>query len=163
VEAYRCVDFPRRWRLERVLLEGVRLVDATFHRAADRWWLFANGAAGESPVFNDELHLFHAAGPFDGWRPHPRNPVKSDARGSRPAGALYWQNGTLYRPAQICAPRYGAGLLLHRVLRLTPDSYAERAVARVEPRAGGTLLGCHTVNRAGALTVTDALERRPRL
>jgi hypothetical protein len=60
VEVYRCIDFPLRWRLERVLLDGVRLVDATFHRGEDRWWMFANAAAGGSRVFDDELHLFHA-------------------------------------------------------------------------------------------------------
>jgi len=163
VEAYRCVDFPLRWRLERVLLDGVRLVDATFHRTAGRWWLFANGAAGESGVFNDELSLFHARGLFDEWQPHPRSPVRSDARSSRPAGALYWRNGALYRPAQICVPRYGAGLALHRVLRLAPEAYAEREVQRIVPPAGGALRGLHTVNRAGELTVVDALARRRRI
>ena len=163
VEAYRCVDFPRRWRLERVLLDGVRLVDATFHRSAGRLWLFANGAAGEGEVFNDELHLFHAAGLLDGWQPHPRNPVRSDVRCARPAGALHWRNGALYRPAQVCVPRYGAGIALNRVLRLTPEAYAERAAERIVPPAGGALLGLHTVNRAGGLTVADALARRRRI
>jgi hypothetical protein len=163
VEAYRCVDFPLRWRLERVLLDGARLVDATFHRSAERLWLFANGAAGESPVFNDELYLFHARGLLDEWQPHRRNPVRSDARGTRPAGALYWRNGALYRPAQICAPRHGAGIALQRVLRLTPETYAEREVQRLAPPAGGPLIGLHTVNRASGLTVVDALARRRRI
>jgi len=163
VEAYRCVDFPGRWRLERTLIDGARLVDATFHRSPGRLWMFANGAAGEGEVFNDELFLFHAAGLLDEWQPHPRNPVRSDVRCTRPAGALYWHNGALVRPAQICAPRYGAGIALHRVLRLTPQAYAERQVERVVPPAGGALLGLHSVNRAGRLTVADALTRRPRL
>lgn len=163
VEAYRCVDFPLRWRLERVLLEGVRLVDATFHRSAERLWLFANGAAGESAVFNDELYLFQARGLLDEWQPHPRNPVRSDARGTRPAGALFWRNGALIRPGQICVPRYGAGIALHRVLRLTPQSYAEREVQRIVPPPGGPLIGLHTVNRAGPLTVADVLARRRRI
>jgi hypothetical protein len=163
VEAYRCVDFPRRWRLERVLLDGARLVDATFHRAADRWWLFANGAPGESRVFDDELHLYHARDLLGDWQPHRHNPVRSDARSTRPAGALYWRNGTLYRPAQICVPRYGAGIALNRVLRLTPDAFAERQVERLLPPPDSGLLGLHTVNRAGELTVADAFARRPRL
>lgn len=163
VEAYRCVDFPLRWRPERVLLDGVRLVDATFHKSAERWWLFANGAAGEGGGFNDELHLFHAGGLLDEWQPHARNPVRSDARCARPAGALYWRNGALYRPAQICVPRYGAGIALNRVLRLTPEAYAERQVERIAPPPDSGLLGLHTVNRAGALTVVDVLARRRRI
>jgi hypothetical protein len=160
LEVYRCIDFPRRWKLERVLMNDVRFVDATFHRGADRWWMFANAAPTGSRVFDDELHLFHAPGLLGDWQPHRRNPVKSDVRGSRPAGRLFWRNGSLYRPAQICAPLYGSGLALNRVLRLTPHDYAERQVERVLPSGG--LLGLHTFNRAGDLTVVDAFARRSR-
>jgi len=162
VEAYRCIDFPLRWRLERVLIDGQRLVDATFQRDADRWWMFANAAAGGSRMFDDELHLFHADSLLGAWKPHPRNPVKSDARGARPAGQLVWRNGALLRPAQICVPRYGAGLSMNRVLRLTPHEYAERQVERILPPADSGLLGIHTLNRAGELTVVDAFARRRR-
>lgn len=162
VEAYRCIDFPLRWKLERVLMEGVRCVDATFHRAADRWWMFANAAAEGSRMFDDELHLFHAERLLGDWRPHPRNPVKSDARCARPAGQLYWKNGALYRPAQICAPRYGSGLSVNRVLRLTPREYAERQVERILPSRDSGVLGVHTINRAGDLTVIDGFTKRSR-
>ena len=162
VELYRCVDFPSRWKLEKVLLEGVRLVDATLHRGTDRWWLFANGAPGQSRVFDDELHLFHAPGLRGEWQPHRKNPVRSDARCARPAGRLFWRKGALHRPAQICVPRYGAGLAVHRVLRLTPHDYCERQVERIVP-AGDGLLGLHTLNQAGHLTVVDGFTRRRRI
>jgi hypothetical protein len=160
IEVYRCIDFPLRWRLERVLLDGLRCVDATLHRAADRWWMFANGAAGDSRVFDDELYLFHADRLLGDWRPHARNPVKSDARCARPAGALFMRNGALHRPAQICVPRYGAGLSINRVTRLTPHEYAERQTERFLPQ--GDVLGLHTMNRAGELTVVDLFRQRPR-
>lgn len=160
VEVYRCVDFPGRWKLERKLLDGVRLVDPTFHQGAGRWWMFANCAPGGTGMYDDELCIFHADALLGHWQPHPRNPVKSDARCARPAGRLFWRAGALYRPAQICVPLYGAGLSLNRVLRLTPHEYAERQVDRVLP--GGGLLGLHTLNRAGDLTVTDAFTRRRR-
>ena len=162
VELYRCTDFPSGWKLEAQLLSGVRLVDATVHRGADRWWLFANAAAGGSRVFDEELHLFHAPGLLGPWEPHSRNPVKSDARGARPAGRLFWRNGALHRPAQICVPRFGAGIALQRVLRLTPHDYFERQVERILP-AGPGLLGLHTLNRAGHLTVVDGFTRRRRI
>jgi hypothetical protein len=163
VQAYRCVDFPLRWRAERVLLEGLRYVDATLHRDGARWWMFVNAAAGESRTCDDELHVFHAREPFGEWQPHARNPVRSDPRGSRPAGALYREEGALYRPAQVGVPRYGAGLSIRRVQRLTPDEFAELEVARIMPAEEAGLLGLHTVNRAGALTVVDAFTRRWRL
>ncbi len=162
VEFYRCVDFPLRWKLERTLMEGVRCVDATFHRGTDRWWMFANVAAQGSRMFDDELHIFHADSLAGEWMPHRRNPVKSDARCARPAGQLYWRNGALYRPAQICAPLYGSGLSINRIVRLTPTEYAERQVERILPSRRDGILGVHTVNRAGDLTVIDAFTRRAR-
>jgi hypothetical protein len=163
VELYRCVDFPLVWKRERVLIDGLRLVDATLYRGADRWWMFANSAAGESRMFDDELHLFHADKLTGDWQPHPKNPVKSDARSSRPAGQLFARDGVLYRPAQVCVPRYGSGLAIQRVLKLTPQDYAERQVERLlaDPAAG--LFGLHTMNRAGDLTVVDAFARRRRI
>jgi hypothetical protein len=163
LEAYRCVDFPLSWRLERVLLSNVRCVDATFHQGPDRWWMFANAGTSGATEFDDELHIFHAERLLGEWLPHPRNPVKSDARCSRPAGRLYWHNGALYRPAQICAPLYGSGLSINRVLRLTTQDYAERQVERILPARRGGVLGIHTLNRAGDLTVVDAFARRPRI
>jgi hypothetical protein len=163
VELYRCVDFPLRWRLERKLIDGARLVDATLHRGAGRWWLFANGAPGGSRVFDDELHLYHADSLFGEWQPHPRNPVKSDARCARSAGRPYLRDGVLYRPAQVCVPRYGAGLSINRVLRLTPQAYAEREVRRLMPDPRSGVLGLHTVNRAGYLTAIDLFTRRRRI
>src|SRR6185295_5342699 len=140
---------------ECVLLDDVRLVDATLHRekigGRERWWMFANSAAGGSRMFDDELHLFYADRLLGEWQPHARNPVKSDARCARPAGRLQWRNGALYRPAQICAPLYGAGLSMNRVLRLTPHDYAERQVERVLPSPAEGILGLHTLNRAGEL------------
>ncbi|HEX6529035.1 MAG TPA: hypothetical protein VF004_04400 [Burkholderiales bacterium] len=143
---YRCVEFPLKWRFERQLVEFCS--HATLHRASDRWWLFATGE------FDDELNLFHATKLTGPWIPHARNPVKSDARGARPAGRLYWRNGALYRPALVNAPREAMGVAIHRVLRLTPQEYAERQVE--------TIPGVRAVNYCAELTVVDAFTRRLR-
>jgi hypothetical protein len=160
VEIYRCEEFPAKWKLERVLLRDVFCADATVHREGDRWWMFANAAPPGAEI-NDELHIFSADSLLGEWRPHRRNPVKSDVRSARPAGSLFRHGGRLYRPGQICAPRYGAGITLHQVTRLTQDEYAEEPDRHIVPVEASTL-GIHTLNRAGDLMVTDAFERRPR-
>lgn len=163
VEVYRCVEFPGVWRLEKTLLQDVRLVDATLHRDAERWWMFANAASEGTDIFDDELDLYHAERFLGEWRPHAANPVKSDARCARPAGRLYSAGGALYRPSQVCVPLYGAGVAINRVLRLDAEAYAERQVQRILPPHGGPILGLHTVNRAGPLAVIDGFTRSPRL
>lgn len=161
VEIYRCTRFPHEWRLEKVLLRGARFVDATLHRAHGIWWMFVN-AGPDGTELHDELHLYYADSLLGEWRAHAANPVKSDVRSARPAGRLYERDGKLYRPAQICAPLYGSGISLNEVVRLSPDDYREREVERVFPTHPGGLLGLHTVNRAGELSVVDAFVRRPR-
>jgi hypothetical protein len=167
VEVYRCVEFPYKWKLERVLLKDVFCADATLHRAEGRWWMFANHAHHGADV-NDELCIFTSDTLLGDWEPHRRNPVKSDVRSARPAGRLFWQGNRLYRPGQIGAPHYGAGIALHRVTRLTRDEYAEEEDRRILPagnaagQGADAVLGIHTINRAGDLSVTDAFMRRSR-
>ena len=162
VEIYRCTDFPCTWKLERVLLRGLRCADATLHREGDRWWMFATATRpGGGGDINDELHLFSAERLLGEWTSHRRNPVKSDVRSARPAGGLYRSGGSLYRPGQIGAPLYGSGIALHRVTRLTTEDYEEQEDARIVPPAG-PFLGIHTLNRAGDLIVTDTFRRRAR-
>jgi len=161
VEIYRCVDFPHKWRRERVLLDHIVAADATLHHADGRWWMFANVSANGAEI-HDELHVFTSTALLGDWKPLARNPVKSDVRGARPAGKLFTQHDRLYRPAQICAPLYGAGVALQRVTRLDEHGFAEEEERRILPAPGEGLLGLHTINRAGDLSVTDAFARRSR-
>jgi hypothetical protein len=162
VELYRCVGFPNRWRLEKVLLRDACFVDATVHRVGDRWWMFANVGV-EPGAADDELHLYYADDLLGDWRPHAANPVKSDARCARPAGRLFQRDGALYRPAQMAAPLHGAGVSINRVRRLSPQAYGEDEVERVLPTYPAGLLGIHTLNRVGDLRVLDGCMRRARV
>jgi hypothetical protein len=160
IEMYRCVEFPHRWKPERVLLGELWCADATLHRDADRWWMFASSCV-DGGELNDELQLFHADSLHSEWKPHRRNPVRSDVRGARPAGRIFRADGALYRPGQVCTPIYGAAIALNRITRLDEHGYAEEEVRRIGPADPG-LLGMHTINRAGDLSVTDVFLRRPR-
>jgi len=161
VEIYRCVDFPYKWKREHVLMEGIRAADATLHRADGRWWMFANVAAHGAEM-HDELHLFSAAELLGDWNPHRSNPVKSDVRASRPAGKLFTVGGRLYRPAQICAPLYGSGVAINRVTSLSHEAFSEEEERRIVPAKESGLLGLHTINRAGDLSVVDVFSRSRR-
>jgi hypothetical protein len=161
VELYRCMRFPDVWRFEKVLLRDRPFADATFHRAGDRWWMFVNSGAEGTELY-DELHLFYADDLLGEWHAHPANPVKSDVCGARPAGALYVRDGVLHRPAQICAPLYGSGLSISRVQELSPHGYRETEVARILPPPDQGVLGIHTFNRSGRLSVIDGFARRSR-
>src|SRR5688572_28383958 len=142
-------------------MEGVYAVDTTLADVNGSWWMFVNIAVDGS-VNTDELHIFQAPSPFGPWRPHRRNPVKSDGRCARPAGRLFHWNGDLYRPSQDCSGRYGSSFVVNKVTQLNECEYRETAVSRIEPTWAPGLLATHTLNSAPGLTVADVLVRRRR-
>lgn len=155
VELYRARRPPFDWDLESVLIDELPLADCTLAEIDGRWWMFATSAAmGAS--FWDELHLFHASSPLGPWTPHLRNPVVSDVRSARPAGALFRRGGRWYRPSQDCSRGYGSAMNLQRIVRLTESAYEEETVGRILPDWAPRLTGTHTINALGGLTVIDA-------
>jgi hypothetical protein len=160
VQLYRCVEFPHRWEPAAVLLEDTAGVDPTLVESDGRWWLFVTLAEPRTHNWNDELYLYYADTPLGPWKPHSRNPVKSDVRGARPAGRIFARDGRLYRPAQDCSVRYGYGITVHEITRLDEVHYQEVPVSIIRPDWHPGLLGVHTLNAAGNLTVVDGQWRR---
>lgn len=161
IELYRCTSFPFEWKLEKVLIENVRAVDATLAEIGGLWWMFVNMAV-EGASTNDELHLFFADTPFGPWQPHKRNPVKSDVRSARPAGNLFYYNGELLRPAQDSSLYYGYAISINKIVCLTPDTFVEEEVSKLLPKWRKGLQRNHTLNHAGDLTIVDGLQYRRR-
>jgi hypothetical protein len=161
VELYRCVQFPVRWRLERVVLRGLKALDPTPALLFGTWWLFANMPAYGAGSL-DELHLFYSDSPLGPWTPHRANPIRSDVRSARPAGRIFENNGQFYRPAQDCSTRYGSAVAINRILQLNPETYEEIEMGKVGPDWGPQVEGVHTFNVAGNITVIDCLLKRRR-
>ena len=155
VSLYQAAAFPLRWQHVTDLVVGRTCVDPTLHFHDTRWYLFTNVAENGGSTC-DELFLFVAeqlTGPF---RPHPANPIVSDARRARPAGRLFLRDGRLIRPAQDCTPSYGAAVVFNEVQELTPTHYRERPLGRLDARWAKGMDGCHTYNEAGGIEVMDA-------
>jgi hypothetical protein len=154
VEVFRSVRFPDRWEPYAVLLDGVCAFDPTLVEHEGRWWLFVTIQRNGNST-DDELHLYHAPGPFDEWTPHPLNPIRLDVRSARPAGALFREKGELFRPAQDCSVRYGYAISIQKVLRMTTEEYEEVEVRRILPGWAGDARGTHTINQSGEVIVYD--------
>lgn len=156
VELYRAESFPFGWQLDRVLLSNINAADATIAQIRGLWWMFVNVAVpGTSNV--DELYLFSADHPLGPWKPHRRNPVKSDVRSARPAGRIIRSGGVYYRPAQDCSGRYGRAIVINRIVRLDLESYSEAAIGRIEAADRSILLGTHTLNIDHGLMCLDGM------
>lgn len=161
IELYKCVDFPLKWELERVLIDNIKAVDSTLHRHNGKYWLFTNEKLVENSDNWDVLNIFYSESLLAGeWKRHPENPVVQNVESSRPGGSLYNQRGKLYRPGQNCSKHYGHGFTINEVTRLTETSYEERMVQQVYPDWAKNLVSTHTINSVGKLTIIDVLVRR---
>lgn len=162
---YRALEFPLRWELVGDLLPGRTAVDGTLHFDGQRWFLFVN--VTETPFGYDkriwgDLFLFFADDPAGPWHPHPANPIVSDVRSARPAGALFMHEGRLIRPAQDCSVDYGYAVVFNEVTRLDREGYAEHPIGRLDPHWTPGLRGCHTYSSAGGIEVIDGKRLIPR-
>ncbi len=153
VQLLRCRRFPDDWQPEHVLCEGAGLLDTTPFQLDDVWYFFVYTV--DKP---EELHLFSSTALDGRWVPHPANPICSDVRRARAGGALFHRNGTLIRPAQDGSIRYGYGLMLNEVHRLSRTEFEERAGEFIDPLICGGLLGVHTINRSSRYEVIDGLQ-----
>ncbi len=161
VELHRAVGFPDRWRLERVLLDGIAAVDATLHFQDDVVWLFAQVVQGHGD--RGALHLYSAPALDGRFRPHPQNPVVTDPGSARPAGRLYRRDGVLIRPGQDGSRRYGGAVVLNRVDVLSPHEYRETSVGRIEPDWMPGIDGTHTSTFDSRFECRDGHRRARRL
>jgi hypothetical protein len=159
VELYRCVRFPDRWEPVKVLLR-CRAVDSTIFTRDGLYWLFTSIL--EPHANGRQLHLFYARDLLGEWTSHPANPLSSDIRFNRGAGAIVSRNGALIRPSQDCGRNYGYSFSLNEIVRLTPDEYAERCVLTAEPNWAPGLSGCHTYSICDDFEAIDVAARMPR-
>jgi hypothetical protein len=104
----------------------------------------------------DELGIFFSDTLRGPWTPHPANPVVSDVRRARPAGALFRdQAGRLIRPSQDCAKAYGYAIVFSEVIALSETEYQERPFARLDPDWVKGNLGTHSYTRTDKFEVID--------
>lgn len=163
IELYRCVGFPDRWEFVYNLIEGISAFDATLLEHDGRWWMFANVAERAGASSWDELCIFHADEPTSRrWRPHAANPVISDVRRARPAGAFFRSGDDLIRPSQDSSGHYGRALNLNRVEELSEDAYRETLLRTIAPDPARGVTAIHSYSRAGAVTFIDAVRRERR-
>lgn len=154
VELYKCVEFPHRWDLAAVLLDGQEVSDATIVDHQGRLWMFGT-LSGAWQSSWDTLQIWTAERLFGPWIPLGSKPVLVDSKGARPAGAFFHRNDELWRPAQDCSTGYGRGLVLARVDQLNLSGFAQTITTTLRPNAAWPGLGIHTVNTAASLEVVD--------
>lgn len=142
---------PKAHKLENpvcVLNEAV--ADSTILEVAGQFYL----AATRFPKTQEEAFLYKSDSLVGPYIDVKGKPFESDRSCSRPAGNFFEVDGTLYRPAQNCASRYGAGISLMKC-KLAGERMEEEKAMDITPLSWRYEIGIHTLNFCDDLCVID--------
>ncbi|MCH7396508.1 hypothetical protein MM236_00850 [Belliella sp. DSM 107340] len=157
---YKAEKSPYDWKLFNEKMLDQKLYDPTICKKDGLYWLFANQKAHPSTSSFDELYLYYSEDFVNGnWISHPQNPIVSDVKSSRPAGALFEKDGDWYRPAQDSAKHYGHRVKIQKIIKWNIFEYEEVTTEVVEADWQKDLKGTHTINRSENFLVTDSFRR----
>jgi hypothetical protein len=98
------------------------LLDSSILKFDNKYWLFGTIKGKHS---HSNLHIYFSDNLFGPYTPHPGNPVKSSANGSRPAGNFIEVDGVIYRPSQNCENMYGESITINRIESLDDTRFIE--------------------------------------
>ncbi len=164
IEIYECIQFPMKWVHRETLFHNIEAADTTLFNHDNKYWLFTSIRKNPHTSINDELYLFFSDRLLGGsWTPHPNNPVVSNVEASRPGGSIFTIGKRIFRPAQNASKYYGYGMQIMEITNLSEEAYEEKPVQTIKPHWERDIMGTHTYNFAGPMTVIDALIRRRRL
>lgn len=164
INLYKCIEFPGKWEFVKFLMTNISAVDTTIFKFQNKYWLFANLRDQEDTSIHEELFLFFSDDLVNGkWNSHPKNPIVTDVRCSRPAGKIFSINNRIFRPAQNCAKYYGHGMKIQEILILNEKEYVERTVDEIYPNWSNEIIATHTFNHLDRLSVIDAIEIKSKI
>ncbi|MEP7311418.1 MAG: hypothetical protein ABI859_02440 [Pseudomonadota bacterium] len=156
VELYKAVEFPVKWKLEKVLFRGMA-VDTTFLVHHDRCYFFTS-MSNYGSQFPVQL-LFNADSITSEWQLHPASPISTGVHAERGGGAILRVADRLVRPVQNGSRGYGHSLSFADIVELDPQHYAQTVRATLDPIWANRLAGTHTYAKSSRWEVIDGLWR----
>lgn len=124
VMLYKAVEFPAKWILSDILLEGHPFLDASIIHFNNRWWMFT------SLPRNNILLLYYADRLTGPWEKHPRSPIiLGDPGKARPGGRPIVFRGKIIRFTQDTHLHYGNKVRAFEITELTTTSYYEKEIS----------------------------------
>lgn len=158
IRIYKCVEFPSKWNLEKIIMKDICAVDNILLDKGGKWWLLTNTRPMEDADYNTELSIFCSTSPLaDQWTPHPLNPILIDAGRARNAGLLK-EGDVYYRVSQGQGfDIYGRRAFIHKIIELDDSSYVESTLCEIGPAFDQRAAGVHHFHSNGKVTAFDFL------
>lgn len=116
VRLYTTDNFPFGWKVEKVLINDARLVDASYFEKDATSYLFATDSW--------DLRLYVADSLHGNWREHPQSPLRN-GNYTRSAGRIFEYNGQWIRFAQDHFGGYGRAVYGFAIDSISKTYYRE--------------------------------------
>ena len=157
IRLYKCNEFPKNWKLEKILMKGVSAADTMLIKKDLTWFMLTNICSSNIGDHQSELHVFYSDNFLSkDWKPiHQGNPVIFDSNNAR-NGGMFFLNNKLYRVNQIHGKaHYGKSFGINEVISLDKNIYVEKRVKNIEPNFKKKIIGTHHFNANLDFTVID--------
>ena len=156
IKVYRCVEFPLKWTLERVIMRELSAADTMLFEKDGKWWMLTNIDPVKIGDHCAELFIFSSDSPLsEDWKPHPLNPILIDASRARNAGLLM-DGDKYFRVSQGQGyDMYGKRSLINEIIELSDSTYVEACAGEITPTFSKGLTGTHHLHSNGKVTAFD--------
>jgi len=156
IRLYRCLGSPLHWKLETVLIDGLRAVDSMLIDLGNEWLLLTNVDETGAGDFATGLWAYRASSPLSTeWTPDPTNPVVTDSHCMR-NGGLVSSRDSWFRIGQIADfDSYGSEASIQLITGSELNEYSELASARLVPDFWPGLRGIHHMSGTDLVTAFD--------
>ena len=91
IRLYKCLEFPYKWQLEKVLMNNVSAADTMLIKQQDTWFMLTNICSAGLGDHNSELHIYYSESlKSNQWKPIASgNPVIFDSLKARNGGLFF--------------------------------------------------------------------------
>jgi hypothetical protein len=145
IRLYKCHDYPKNWKLEKILMKNVSAADTMIIKKDLTWFMLTNICSSNINDHQSELHIFYSDNLFsEDWKPiHQGNPVIFDSNNARNGGAFFFKD-KIYRINQIHGKaHYGKSFGINEVISLNKNNYFEKRVKNIGPDFKKKIVGTH--------------------
>ena len=156
IRIYKCIEFPLKWKLEKVLISNISAVDTSIFKRNGRWWLLTNIDTSNIGDHDSELHLYSSDTLLsENWIPHPLNPIIFDSERASNGGLLH-ENNEIFRVYQKQGwNTYGEGFGVARIVSINDHEYIEETEFEISSDFFKNAKGTHTYSFNNGLIAID--------
>jgi hypothetical protein len=157
IRLYKCLEFPKKWKLEQVLMSNVSAADTILIKQQDTWFMLTNICSAEIGDHNSELHVFYSEDLKSNlWKPIASgNPVIFDSLKAR-NGGLFFHNETIYRVNQVHGKtNYGKSFNINEVVKISKNEYVEKKISSIDANFKDKIISTHHYSANASLAAVD--------